>query len=104
MVVTAKRPRTFEVVFHDPNKRFYCSGDKVSGNVVVEASEAMSVSAIRVFGVGCAKVAYNKGKQKCRKEVEYLKYEEEVHLDKRGKERGLFSHPFLWRLVVCGPE
>jgi len=37
--------------------------------------------AMRVVGVGCAKVEYAKGKQRCREEIDYLKYEEVVHLD-----------------------
>lgn len=73
--------KTFEVVFHDPTKIYYSSGDKVAGNVVVEVSEVTKVSALRVIGIGCAKVEYSKGKQKCREEIEYLKYEDTLQLD-----------------------
>ncbi|XP_010872047.1 thioredoxin-interacting protein [Esox lucius] len=80
-MVAPKRMKTFEVVFSDPSKTFYCSGDKVAGTIVVEVSEVTRVSAMRVLGIGCAKVEYAKGKQKCREENEYLRYEEVVHLD-----------------------
>lgn len=76
-----KRVKTFEILFNDPSKAFYCSGDKVAGRIMVEVNEVTKVSAMKVFGVGCAKVEYAKGKQRCREEVDYLKYEEVVHLD-----------------------
>ncbi|XP_055750151.1 thioredoxin-interacting protein-like [Salvelinus fontinalis] len=81
MVVMSKRVKTFEVVFSDPSKTFYCSGDKVAGKILVEVAEVTRVSAMKVLGVGCAKVEYAKGKQKCREENEYLRYEEVVQLD-----------------------
>uniref|UniRef100_A0A8C7HN08 Thioredoxin-interacting protein n=1 Tax=Oncorhynchus kisutch TaxID=8019 RepID=A0A8C7HN08_ONCKI len=81
MVVISKRVKTFEVIFSDPSKTFYCSGDKVAGKILVEVAEVTRVSAMKVLGVGCAKVEYAKGKQKCREENEYLRYEEVVQLD-----------------------
>lgn len=81
MVVMSKRVKTFEVIFSDPSKTFYCSGDKVAGKILVEVAEVTRVSAMKVLGVGCAKVEYAKGKQKCREENEYLRYEEVVQLD-----------------------
>ncbi|KAM4603020.1 thioredoxin interacting protein a [Polymixia lowei] len=81
MVAMTKRVKTFEVVFSDPSKAFYCSGDKVAGKIVVEVSEATRVLAMRVIGIGCAKVEYAKGKQRCREETEYLRYEEIAQLD-----------------------
>ncbi|KAG7278943.1 hypothetical protein CRUP_036594, partial [Coryphaenoides rupestris] len=36
---------------------------------------------MRVLGVGCARVGYSKGKQRCRQETEYLKYEDVLFLD-----------------------
>ncbi|KAM6968275.1 thioredoxin interacting protein a [Aplochiton taeniatus] len=81
MVIMTKKVKTFEVVFHDATKAFYSSGDKVAGNILVEVSEVTRVTAMKVSGVGCAKVEYAKGKQKCREDVEYLKYEAIVHLD-----------------------
>lgn len=80
MVVMSKTVKTFEVIFSDPSKTFYCSGDKVAGKILVEVAEVTRVSAMKVLGVGCAKVEYAKGKQKCREENEYLRYEEVVQL------------------------
>ncbi|XP_057196211.1 thioredoxin interacting protein b [Triplophysa rosa] len=81
MGVLTKKPKTFEVRLNDPNKLVYASGDKVAGRVIVEVSEVMRVSAVRLFGIGCAKVDYTKGKQRCREAIDYLKYEEVLRLD-----------------------
>ncbi|XP_062384788.1 thioredoxin interacting protein a [Sardina pilchardus] len=81
MVAMTKRVKTFEVIFSDPSKAFYSGGDKVAGRIVVEVNEVTRVSAMKVCGVGSAKVEYAKGKQRCREEIDYLKYEEVVHLD-----------------------
>ncbi|KAG9276661.1 thioredoxin-interacting protein [Astyanax mexicanus] len=83
MVVLTKKPKTFEIEFRDPSKASYRSGDKVAGRVVVEVSEVTIVKAVRLYGVGCAKVEYHKGKQRCRDEIDYLKYEEVLHLDQQ---------------------
>ncbi|XP_028836745.1 thioredoxin interacting protein b [Denticeps clupeoides] len=80
MVLLSKKLKAFQVQFNDSNKT-YRSGDKVSGKIVVEVSEATKVSAMRVVGIGKAMVEYPKGKQRCREEVEYLKYEDVAHLD-----------------------
>ena len=98
-MVVMKKLKTFEVVFSDPSKAFYCSGDKVAGNVVVEVSEVTKVSVLKVLGVGCGKVEYAKGKQKCREEIDYLKYEEVVHLDQQTRGKGN-----LKVLVHCGTQ
>ncbi|XP_029928711.1 thioredoxin-interacting protein-like [Myripristis murdjan] len=79
MVVAVKKPKTFQVVFSDPNKAFYCSGDKVSGNVVLEVLQPCRMSRLRLEAAGCARVHHAKGKQG-QQEVEYLKYEEELQL------------------------
>ncbi len=81
MGVLTKKPKTFEVQFSDPNKSAYSGGDKVAGQVIVEVAEVVQVSAVKLLGIGCAKVDYNKGKMQCRDEIEYLKYEEVLHLD-----------------------
>ncbi|CAK6970592.1 thioredoxin interacting protein a [Scomber scombrus] len=81
MVAMTKRVKTFQVAFSDPSKTFYCGGDKVSGRVEVEVNEVMRVSAVKVRALGCAKVEYAKGKQRCRQEAEYLRYEEVLRLD-----------------------
>lgn len=81
MGVLTKKPKTFDVQFSDPNKTAYSGGDKVAGRVIVEVAEVVQISAVKLFGIGCAKVDYNKGKMHCRDEIEYLKYEEVLHLD-----------------------
>ncbi|KAI1901438.1 hypothetical protein AGOR_G00034440 [Albula goreensis] len=81
MVAMTKKVKTFEIIFSDPSKEYYSSGDKVAGRIVVEVNEVTRVSAMKVVGVGCAKVEYAKGKQRCREEMEYLKYEETLRLD-----------------------
>ncbi|XP_023657285.1 thioredoxin interacting protein b [Paramormyrops kingsleyae] len=81
MVVMTKKVKTFEIVFSDASKSCYSSGDKVAGRIVVEVCEVTKVSAVRVLGIGCAKVDYTKGKQRCREEVDYLRYEEALYLD-----------------------
>ncbi|KAF7647195.1 hypothetical protein LDENG_00176100 [Lucifuga dentata] len=81
MVAMAKTVKTFQITFSDPSKTFYCGGDKVSGRVLLEVSEVTRVSAVRVVAVGCAKVDYAKGKQRCRQEVQYLRYNELLRLD-----------------------
>ncbi|KAK1795232.1 hypothetical protein P4O66_010419 [Electrophorus voltai] len=83
MVVLTKKPKTFEIQFRDPSKAFYSSGDKVSGKVIVEVSELTKVTAMKLFGIGCAKVEYSKGKQRCREEIDYLKYQDVLHLDQQ---------------------
>ena len=81
MVAMTKRPKTFQIVFTDPSKTFYCGGDRVSGRVEVEVNEVTRVSAVRLLGLGCAKVEYAKGKQRCRQEAEYLRHEEVLRMD-----------------------
>uniref|UniRef100_A0A1A8MI60 Thioredoxin-interacting protein n=2 Tax=Nothobranchius TaxID=28779 RepID=A0A1A8MI60_9TELE len=80
MVAMTKKVKTFQVVLSDPCKSFYCGGDRVSGRVEVEVSEVTRVSAVKLLGLGCAKVEYAKGKQRCRQEAEYLRYEEVLSL------------------------
>lgn len=77
----AKRLKTFQINFTDPSKTFYCGGDTVSGRITVEVNEVTRVSAMKVLGLGCAKVEYAKGKQRCRQEAEYLRHEEVLRLD-----------------------
>lgn len=96
MVAMAKRVKSFQVIFSDPSKTFYCGGEKVSGRVEVEVNEVTRVSALRVLGLGCAKVEYAKGKQRCRQEAEYLRYEDVLLLD---------DHPTgTLTLVTVSPE
>ncbi|XP_030267079.1 thioredoxin interacting protein a [Sparus aurata] len=83
MVAMAKKVKTFQIILSDPCKTFYCGGDKVSGRVEVEVNEVTRVSAVKVRALGCAKVEYAKGKQRCRQEAEYLRYEEVLRLDEQ---------------------
>lgn len=76
-----KRMKTFQIVFTDPSKTFFCGGDMVSGRIQVEVNEVTRVSAMKVLGLGCAKVEYAKGKQRCRQEAEYLRHEGVLQLD-----------------------
>lgn len=55
----------------------------VSGRIQVEVNEVTRVSAMRLLGLGRAKVEYAKGKQRCRQEAEYLKHEEVLQLDEQ---------------------
>lgn len=83
MVVMAKKPKTFKIDFRDSSKVFYSGEDKVSGRVLVEVSETSRVTAMRLYAIGCAKVDYGKGKQRCRDAVDYLKYTDVLHLDQQ---------------------
>ncbi|KAJ8398477.1 hypothetical protein AAFF_G00427320 [Aldrovandia affinis] len=90
MVAMTKKIKTFEITFSDPSKTYYSSGDKVAGTILVEVSEVTNVSSMRVIGVGCAKVEYAKGKQRCREEIEYLKYEEILLLNDQPRDANGF--------------
>lgn len=100
MVAMTKRVKTFQIIFTDPSKTFYCGGDKVSGRLEVEVSEVTRVSAVKVLALGRAKVGYAKGKQRCRQEAEYLRYEEVLKLD--GQPTGTLHYVTLHlRLCLC---
>lgn len=81
MVAITKRVKTFQIVFTDPSKTFFCGGERVSGRILVEVNEVTRVSVMKILGLGCAKVEYAKGKQRCRQEAEYLRHEEVLQLD-----------------------
>lgn len=81
MVAITKRVKTFQIVFTDPSKTFFCGGERICGRIVVEVNEVTRVSAMKILGLGCAKVEYAKGKQRCRQEAEYLRHEEVLQLD-----------------------
>lgn len=97
MVVLSKKPKTFKIEFRDSSKAFYCSGDKVAGQVVVEVSESTRVTAMRLYGIGCAKVQYSKGKQRCKDAIDYLSYQDILHLDQQptGKAPDSYFHSDL---------
>lgn len=96
-----KKMKNFEVVFSDPSKT-YSSGDKVAGRILVEVAEVTKVSAVRVIGIGCAKVEYAKGKQRCREDIDYLRYEDTVTLDDQptGRKRDSKHQTSLHRMVL----
>ncbi|MED6233268.1 hypothetical protein ATANTOWER_009294 [Ataeniobius toweri] len=74
---SANKPRMFQLLFSDPTRTFYSSGDKLSGWVELEAGSPCRLTGLRVTAAGCARVESRSRRQ----EVEYLKYEEEVRLE-----------------------
>ncbi|XP_008329776.1 thioredoxin interacting protein a [Cynoglossus semilaevis] len=80
MVAMTKRLKTFQIVFTDPSKSFYCGGERVCGRIEVEVNEVTRVSAVKVLALGSAKVEYPKGKQRCRQEAEYLRHTEVLRM------------------------
>uniref|UniRef100_A0A3Q2QET5 Thioredoxin interacting protein a n=1 Tax=Fundulus heteroclitus TaxID=8078 RepID=A0A3Q2QET5_FUNHE len=83
MVAMTKKAKTFQITLMDSGKSFYCGGEKVCGRIEVEVSEVTRVSTMKVLALGCAKVEYAKGKQRCRQEAEYLRYEEVLQLSEQ---------------------
>ncbi|XP_033495653.1 thioredoxin-interacting protein-like [Epinephelus lanceolatus] len=81
----ANKMAVFQLVFSDPGRSFYSSGDKLSGSVQLKAALPSRVTGLRVTAAGCARVDYRGGKKlKSRsQEVEYLKYEEELRLEEK---------------------
>ncbi|XP_031605115.1 thioredoxin-interacting protein-like [Oreochromis aureus] len=77
---SASRLRLFRVVFSEPGRAFYSSGDKLSGSVQLEAEQPCRVAGLRVTAAGCALVQPRKKRGRSQ-EVEYLKYEEDVRLE-----------------------
>uniref|UniRef100_A0A3Q2ZN56 Thioredoxin-interacting protein n=1 Tax=Kryptolebias marmoratus TaxID=37003 RepID=A0A3Q2ZN56_KRYMA len=74
---SANKPQVFRLLFSDPARTFYSSGDKLSGSVQLEAAAPCRLTGLRVTAAGCARVENRNRSQ----EVEYLKYEEEVRLE-----------------------
>lgn len=103
-MVLSKKTKTFKIEFRDPYKAFYSSGDKVAGRVVVEVSETTRVTAMTLYGIGCAKVYYSKGKQRCKDAIDYLKYQEVLHLDQQptGKARNSYYYDtqLIWAIII----
>ncbi|CAN9514408.1 unnamed protein product [Ophioblennius macclurei] len=79
--------RLFQLHFSNPGRSFYCSGDKLSGSVVLEAAQPCKLTGLTVTAAGCASVDPRGGGGRGKKlgkggqQVEYLKYEEEVRLE-----------------------
>lgn len=99
MVAMAKKVKTFQIVFTEPCKSFYCGGDAVSGRVQVEVNEVTRVSAMKLLALGCAKVEYAKGKQRCRQEAEYLRHQETLLLDGQPTGTAHFLSVSYWNMV-----
>ncbi|RXM93999.1 Arrestin domain-containing protein 4 [Acipenser ruthenus] len=53
--------KTLGIVFDDEQRSGYCSGELVSGQVLVELSEDMRVTALRLVARGCARVNWTEG-------------------------------------------
>ncbi|XP_041082869.1 arrestin domain-containing protein 4-like [Polyodon spathula] len=53
--------KTLGIVFDDEQRSGYCSGELVSGQVLVELSEDMRVTALRLVARGCARVNWSEG-------------------------------------------
>ncbi|MGH0143739.1 UNVERIFIED_CONTAM: hypothetical protein FKN15_000742 [Acipenser sinensis] len=53
--------KTLGIVFDDEQRSGYCSGELVSGQVLVELSEDMCVTALRLVARGCARVNWSEG-------------------------------------------
>ncbi|XP_038568354.1 thioredoxin-interacting protein-like [Micropterus salmoides] len=77
--------KVFQLVFSDPGRSFYSSGEKLSGSVLLEAAQPCRVTGLRVTAAGCARVEHRGGKNRKNRsqEVEYLKYEEELRLEEQ---------------------
>ncbi|KAM8735799.1 thioredoxin-interacting protein-like isoform X1 [Acanthopagrus latus] len=75
--------RLFQLLFSDPGRLFYSSGEKLSGSVRLEAAQPCRVTGLRVTAAGCARVEHRGGKNRKTRsqEVEYMKYEEELRLE-----------------------
>ncbi|XP_074540074.1 thioredoxin-interacting protein-like [Halichoeres trimaculatus] len=75
--------KVFRILFSDPGRSFYSSGEKLSGSVQLEAAQSCKVSHLTVTAAGCARVDHRGGKNRKNRsqEVEYLKYEEELRLE-----------------------
>lgn len=76
----ARRLRLFRVVFSEPGRAFYSSGDKLSGSVQLETEQPCRVTGLRITAAGCARVQPRKKRGRSQ-EVEYLKYDEDVRLE-----------------------
>ncbi|XP_073495512.1 thioredoxin-interacting protein [Phyllobates terribilis] len=79
-MVVFKKIKCFEVVFTDPEK-VYCGGEKVTGKVLVEVCEVTRVTAVKFLACGVAKVLWSTGSQHCKQEMEYLRYEDTLHME-----------------------
>ncbi|KAF1388616.1 hypothetical protein PFLUV_G00092140 [Perca fluviatilis] len=77
--------KVFQLVFSDPARSFYSSGEKLSGSVQLQAALPCRLTGLRVSAAGCARVDHRCGKNRKNRsqEVEYLKYEEDLRLEEQ---------------------
>ncbi|XP_022617769.1 thioredoxin-interacting protein-like [Seriola dumerili] len=82
---SVNKMKVFQLVFSDPGRSFYSSGDKLSCSVQLEAAHSCRVTGLTVTAAGCAHVDHRGGKNRRSRsqEVEYLKYEEELRLEEQ---------------------
>ncbi|XP_062821491.1 thioredoxin-interacting protein [Anolis carolinensis] len=80
-MVMFKKLKVFQVSFSEPEEKVYGSGEKVCGRVEVQVSEVTRVTALRLLACGVAKVCWTAGPQQRKQCMEYLRYEEELHLE-----------------------
>ncbi|KAM6910538.1 thioredoxin-interacting protein-like [Xenentodon cancila] len=79
---SANKPRVFCLQLSSPGRSFFCSGDKLSGSVQLEADSPCRLAGLRVTAAGCARLESRGGRNRSHsREVEYLKYEEELRLE-----------------------
>ncbi|XP_075885067.1 thioredoxin-interacting protein-like [Nelusetta ayraudi] len=85
MVLSPTSGLTLQLRFSDTGRSFYCSGDKLSGSVQLQAAlqSPCRVSGLRVTAAGCAHVEHRSGKHRRSRsqEVEYLRFEEALRLE-----------------------
>ncbi|XP_029436955.1 thioredoxin-interacting protein [Rhinatrema bivittatum] len=79
-MVVFKKIKNFELLFSESDK-VYCSGEKVTGRVLVEVAEVTRVTTVKLVACGVAKVLWSKAAHQCKQEMEYLRYEDTLHLE-----------------------
>ncbi|KAM8870155.1 thioredoxin-interacting protein-like [Spinachia spinachia] len=77
--------RGFALSLSDPGRSFYCSGEKLSGSVRLEAAHPCRLTRLRLTAAGCARVEHRGGKNRRTRsqEEEYLRYEEDLRLEEQ---------------------
>ncbi|XP_061573843.1 thioredoxin-interacting protein-like [Cololabis saira] len=78
---SGNKPRVFRLQLSAAGRSFYCSGDKLSGSVLLEADAPCRLAGLRVTAAGCARVEGRRRGHHWSREVEYLKFEEELRLE-----------------------
>ncbi|XP_059195946.1 thioredoxin-interacting protein-like [Centropristis striata] len=83
VLLPASRLPVFRLQLSDPGRSFYCSGDKLSGSVELQAAHPAPLRRLTVTAAGCARVEHRgaKSRKNRSQEEEYLRYEEELRLE-----------------------